>query len=960
MPNSTWKFRRWLYIALSSSMLFSSGSWVAAEVVSLKLPVDASDFAMNPDAGDLVALDAERNRAMLFRRDELDRAKATPAVETNVGPTPVSVCFKKYKDQSYFAVVCTQDAHLFLLDAGTLALKKKIPIAASGVSQVTASTNLEDPYVYYNYGSGHDSKAGVVDLRALADRGPVFDQSMDCAISANGMYAYRRGPWSPSGFEALICTNGQQGEKPLFTSVHREHTSTAAYVPDPHNQYTAAGNGLFSVILDKRVAGFDFTPLAFASQRPLIFGIAGQDPSRLERRNPSTRTLVAASYNSFTKIGESIPLPAPEAKESPLPRGVPSQADFKQVGRRSRLIVDDARSRLLFAERTQVLLIPWKDLQLPDEPLMIARLENTQDLNVGESHRLKVLLADPRVQMEADLLPDGATFKDSVVTWQPTPDQLGETAFEITLKHGDLQKNARLIVQVVTPSIKLPFMAGSVTMDDTDGPLIVSIASANPRNYRPSGATVPVSTSQLAAIDTSSRKILATAAVSRPLRTVTVAQELVLLTFNDDPSTIDIYDRAQLKRLKSIIASGPINRVRVQDDVVVLTSNQLVEVFDKSTWKRRQLFTPSNPAANLLGSNLADSAHGVLVDGVLRNFRGEPLLVAAPFDLPTMGQIDGRVMTTLFGLEESNRFEAARAQPAAVPIPGTSLTANIAFTARGMSNPNRSIGELSLLIGGQETDRILLARAPLPAQPTPEATVPPPALGVSRGMVAVVHGNQLYLWKPPAKEPEATPTSLEWTARQSTFALLETEPTVLKHEIRGGRPPYQFVLQTPMEGLSLDEKSGDIRAEWSAMRPFVESQLVQPNAAVRQAQEVLQTESQRQRLATELKRRLNVDTKGLPVAIPIRVRVSDADDRSLTLQYLVLADVPVQSLQERLQAMAPRSLPKPAAETVAVGEKNSESSSIKAELDRLNTRLDKLENRLDLIIKLLSKTDEKQ
>jgi hypothetical protein len=207
----------------------------------LQLPSVMADFAINPTTGDIAAVDPTAHRARLFRASEGFKSESD-ADNVRLGDTPIAIAYKRFGDQDFFAAVCTQDSHMYVIDAENFSLVKKIPLASAGVSSVTGSLNPEDPFVYYNYGSGHGSSAGVVDLRKMVDRGAAFGDSMDCAISADGRVAYRRGPWSPSGFASLLMMNDFTDEKPVFAPLHREHRSTRGYIPDPAGAYTICGN----------------------------------------------------------------------------------------------------------------------------------------------------------------------------------------------------------------------------------------------------------------------------------------------------------------------------------------------------------------------------------------------------------------------------------------------------------------------------------------------------------------------------------------------------------------------------------------------------------------------------------------------------------------------------------------------------------------------------------------------
>lgn len=215
-------------------------------VKTYPLPADCADFAMNSDNGDLAAVIPDKNEAILIKAADWQKGKVDAFAKLSVGSTPVSIFYKRYQNVRVYAIVCTQDSHMYLMNAADGTLLKKIELAHSGVSNVTGSINPEDPFVYYNYGGGHDSMTGAVSLKSFQSHAQVFNDSMDCAISASGEVAYRRGPWSPSGFESLIRTSAPGDEKPAFARLFYDHNSTAQYVPDPFDRYTAAGKTMYA------------------------------------------------------------------------------------------------------------------------------------------------------------------------------------------------------------------------------------------------------------------------------------------------------------------------------------------------------------------------------------------------------------------------------------------------------------------------------------------------------------------------------------------------------------------------------------------------------------------------------------------------------------------------------------------------------------------------------------------
>src|SRR4051812_9279313 len=89
-----------------------------AEVRLIKLPSAYANFALNPETGDVAALDSSANTVSLFRRAFLTGDAKAVVAPQGVGKTPCSIVFKRFGEKSYYAVVCTQDSHVYLFDAG--------------------------------------------------------------------------------------------------------------------------------------------------------------------------------------------------------------------------------------------------------------------------------------------------------------------------------------------------------------------------------------------------------------------------------------------------------------------------------------------------------------------------------------------------------------------------------------------------------------------------------------------------------------------------------------------------------------------------------------------------------------------------------------------------------------------------------------------------------------------------
>ena len=71
---------------------------------------------MQPETGTLAAVVAEENEVHFFLAKDYESGTG-PTAEVRVGATPCSVAYKRYGDKHVFAVVCSQDSHLYLFNA---------------------------------------------------------------------------------------------------------------------------------------------------------------------------------------------------------------------------------------------------------------------------------------------------------------------------------------------------------------------------------------------------------------------------------------------------------------------------------------------------------------------------------------------------------------------------------------------------------------------------------------------------------------------------------------------------------------------------------------------------------------------------------------------------------------------------------------------------------------------------
>ncbi len=950
------------------------------EPQAVALPVEYVDFTLDPDTGDVFAIAAETDELVRLGRAALDEGRVERVATVRVGPSPSSLCYKQFGDSRVVAVVCAKDSRMYIINAKDTSLLAEIELASAGVVLVTGSQNPKDPFLYYCYGGGHDSLTGVVSLRDTKAHGVAFDHSSDCALSASGEIAYRRGPWSPSGFESLIRITGLTENKSVFQRLFYNHESTAPYVPDPFDRYTAAGNRIYSRSLEKFEAALDFVPLCFSRTRPVVFGTPQEDStSRRDPSTPRTLTVRAASTNTFSNIGKGVTLDRSSPAElgakpkTPMPR-----PDQRQIPTRAKLFADDERATVIFAEGSHLFLIPWSDFGIPEEPFLMATLETDGPVLVGKENRITVKPFDPRVTVTLDNGPWGSKSDGGTLLWNPAMDRVGPATLMATLKHGELQRTLRIDLEAEYPNVTLPFAASQFAISDDGQRAVVWQGPAPTPRRRSQSDPVPSGPFRMALVDLKTGKSVAEKTLANPVAGATLSDRHVVLTMAESPAC-EIMRIPDLQREKSLVATSPIIRVGVGGNLLLLRTQAGLEVYDMKSFERRRTFTvPVVPANQHLpprpeASMFSVTPDGFWFDGVLYGFDLQARLVIDPGQLPTIQGADRNLQrpgsSTTPSPEGSMPFADAvqrGGRVAVVTVPGTNVTVGLDARSFAENVPNsvhtwRSSLELVLSAWGGGYAKQMIVKQRLYSA-TADTTFPPsPSLQAMPRGVAVVFGTKLYRWDvPPLAAPDdSKPGPLTWTLRQSAVSLDGSGKTMLTHDVGGGASPVTFTALPIANGISVESANGKVTldekllldAAASAAKTFVRGRsqgrpLVDTFHDVKAAMDVR---------ANEI---LGRTPRGVPVAIPICLDAINANGEGSRFQYFVLAEVPTEPLlkawsKEDTLTRAPIVRPPPPPPRPAPGDPVGR-------IEKLEQRLEALEQRLDLMTRQFNGLLEKQ
>lgn len=924
---------------------------VMAETQSVTLASGYADFALNPETGTIAAVDASRNEAVFYRLESQSGGMAKPDTTARVGSTPCSVFYKRFGEKRVFAVVCTQDSHLYLFQADgskksveDFQLLKKISLDVTGLSSVFGSINPEDPFVYYCYGGGHDSACGVVSLRDMKNYGVAFDDAMDGAVSATGEFAYRRGPWSPSGFESLRMVNDFQAEKPNFNRWFYDHRSAGEYLPDPLGRMTICGNAIHDVSLEKQLGSLNFQAQAFCLSPLMIVGFANGK-------------IQACSYNSLTKFGTPVPFSLADTQNSELPRGVAAQADFKRVQTRTRMLVDQKRKRIAVGTSNRILIVPIADLEVPDEPLLVAALSSSKTLIVDQKVKLSVEPLDPRVQVTIDDPPLGAVVDGSSMTWTPTADQVGPVNIAVTLKHGDQQSSQILTCRVGHPSISLPFSAQGMALSPDSKQIVIWETHGTDAIGRPI-QTENRTTFKVALVDVSTGQVLAQRQVAEaPANILYHEKNLILVPPRMGSSKCEILDVKTLERTKSLVVSGPIQTIQLYKSKLVVSTPNSVEFYDSTSLAKVKVIAGTGNVVPGLASLAVLTPEGIAVNGMVLDDQLRPVLLRqAPAPVTRITQ----------GLENSRFQPSDMARPQNVQQSGISQLSSSGVTVTldqristiqvpGSIHTQRQQVELKAVASGPVDETQVLLRDFILNQEQPV----PILLAVSTDTAFVTRGKTMVSWKFPS--PVAKSLPLRLSQKQSALTLADGKTTNLEHKATGGQGPISYSLRFPIPGATIDEKTGTISIDNAEITGKIMEQLSQDyaNAGAHPSQNIPS-----QQIVSEL---LGRKITGSPLSIPIGVTATDADLASDQLTYYLIFEVPqaqLNAIRDQLQKMEQEQQARMAKQERMNRLKTNPippmGEAEEDELDRLRRKVEALEGRIDLLTNQLNQLIKQQ
>lgn len=983
---STARFRK--SITVFTFALLPMIAAAAAEVSSVDLGGKFGAFALNPETGDLAAIDPKASTITIFRSEFLSgqaTEKIGPVKVGSASIAPVAITFKKYKARGIFAVVGRTEGSMYLFDAKDLSLIRKVPMTIKSINHMEGAPPADSPFIYYSSGD-YNGALGRVNLARLVDEGTVGSGMSDFSVSASGAMLYGIDQSSPNT-RCVRITEGKGGEgKPFVEVVTSGNRLGGTSVADPYEFHTAVGKNMMSVDLKTKVATLEFPVSTFCHRRPLIIGEVDG-------------SVMIASYNSFELLAR-VELPKQlrqnDGDDDPDRRF----GNFDRSAFSPQLFADDRHDRIIVAGATHVGVIPLKPLGFPEEPLLTAKVVGPTQLTIGRQAELVVSVADTRVKWEVESPLDGMKVSEKMLQWTPTAEQVGPNELQISLSHGELKKTLTVDLEVSHPYLKMPFWPAGLTAS-ADGKHAVIWAGFVPQSGLPGALRPEDKTTHIAVLDLEKFSVVAEATL--PFRAATAAiDNTFVYVAAEGNNYMQVFSLTDPTKRKQVVADDPIAVIEPVNEEMVLVGTQVGTTVCYTLPELKRISQKANgddlrvaprvmyPAFmerndqgfSMPPLNLRNMQEGWMVDGLVYDaaLSRIKLLAAPPTFFPIQSRSDtaegGIVFRIPFDRQERRFGNRMNGLNNSTIVEHDRLP--VRFTITVTYDQGRLLGDFheqeetvtltqADIVG--ETDREIITLSK--SKPDPESMREighPIATPAGKGVLVSVQ-NKIFHYVPKTLDPAEYPNPIRFEQEQSVLVLDPKAATSLKHKLIGARKPVQYAAIQSRKELKLDASTGEIAVDGPGLvtaavecltsEPFAISSLAQmiPDRVDRSDKPIKILQDYLAASTPMFQRIAERKPTGIPFIVPVGLRAADADERIAELKYFLLVEVPLDELLKKFEVQQAARM-NPAEGKVGgvegIEEEMSGRGGVDERLEKLEQRIKALEGKLDLLTRLLS------
>jgi hypothetical protein len=869
----------------------------------------------------------------------------------------------------------------------------------------------------------------AVDLLKRADVGQVQldNDCAEISVSTDGTYLYTRTPGqSPSGFRCYKLLPPKSGARaaegdareeqspgaPRAVPVVSKHDDSGTYVPDTFGQYCASGRTLHSADLLRSLAQLEAPVALFHPRRALFFSLEEDE-------------IVACSYNTFQTLSRvdlpaGIRIPPPPdagrregyrgaararrpgsagpnpnaAAEAPAPALQEVRLGYGVIRSQPTLLADVKNDSLLVCYGAKVGVVPLSAFNAPAEPVLAARVQGKTSVNVGEPVVVTIKPLDPAIRLELAGGPAGMKLAGDKLTWTPGGGDVGSHQALVRLAAGKLSRTQPVDFAVRLAAVDLGFVANDVKLS-ADGKLAVVLRQGTGDGRDPfprPGQQQPPPGCRVAVVDLEKLSVVADRAIPVNATSVAIGGGRVLLALQDSDAFY-VLDAKNLADVKRVFTSGRVNGfVNAGDKALfVQTWGQTPTAWRFALPDVRPLDPPGAVPPNWNGQGTRAPQpvgqdwyfEGVVYDREM----GKALMLMEPPGFATVATAN---------YNRPQRWGDPNQMPPPTAAFGTTL--QMGQLRRG---GGQSVGDMQAL------DHVMLPDVPAAAalvrpeqQPSPDQAwrdradvvlrelltgqasarltlFDEPALrsyqdgnqshklAAAPGTLVALVRDRLYAVPTRATEAAKFPVPLHVVLRQSALVLDPRRPTVLTHEVRGGKRPAEFALAWEMPGLSMDKEDGKVTVDPAPFLarapdmiiPFLQSYQYQPQTRPAGGGQEQVVASYQRMLARQFVRIMGREPKGVPVLVPVGLVVRDAEQQTAVMDYAIFLEVPEQSVISRLREMTEQATAAarpvvPAPATRPAGP-SPETEALQRRIEELERRNQQLEAQVQLLKELV-------
>jgi hypothetical protein len=510
-------------VALCGQVVYGQGEAspdvVEPNVISLGAVINAA--AYNPETGAVAGIDVFTDSVWLFKPAFFGGKTYEKVGPVKVSKNPSAIVYKKYGKKSVYVVFCRGETFAYVLDTKTLRLLRKIDLEVSDVSQACASSNPDDPIVYFT-SRGRPSAFGAINLETGASTSKIIFLSStfrlsltDVNVSSDGMFLYVCRSGSPRGVSSQKKVDIVDGF-PRFKQVAYYHSSMGQYSPGARSALCVVGsNSVYSADLKRElgklgsrsghvVAMFGDVPLIVSSSLVSKYNLRNRQrspkkPWEMDLFSANTLKELSTLQLSSKNLSYTVP-----NKVEGMSRTLLGQLkrDLKPI-----FIADDKNKRIIVLYGDKGMAVSLSQFpSYTSQPWLIVKPSN-DTFPQGKPGTVKLELETKGVTFKLLEGPKGMTIAGNTIRYTPSAETIGPIAVKVEVtaevSRKLIRRNEEFSFTVTRPSLTLPFVPTGMAISP-DGTRALLWRSPSRRH----GSRATPEPSRLMVVDTLKKKVL--------------------------------------------------------------------------------------------------------------------------------------------------------------------------------------------------------------------------------------------------------------------------------------------------------------------------------------------------------------------------------------------------------------------------------------------------------------------